>query len=100
MFFNQIMHSFWRILKRCLKQDYEGTLEELDKVDIIDPNGAFILNSHGYVKNILREYQWFFKVDILEPNNAFILNNCGNVKKMLKDYQGALGHLDKVDVLE
>jgi hypothetical protein len=50
-------------------------LEELDKVDIIDLNDAFILNSHGYVKNILKDYQKSFKdfdnVDVLEPKNAF-----------------------------
>jgi hypothetical protein len=53
-------------------------LEELDKVDIINPNDAFILNIHGYVKNILKDYQGSFKdfdkVDVLEPKNAFTFN--------------------------
>ncbi len=50
--------------------DYQGALEDLDKVDV------------------------------LEPNNAFTLQRHGEMKIMLKDYQGALEDLDKADVLE
>jgi hypothetical protein len=50
-------------------------VEELDKVDIIDRNNVFILNSHGYVKNILRDYQRSFKdfdnANVLKSKNAF-----------------------------
>ncbi len=49
-------------------QDYQRTLEDLDKVNV------------------------------LEPNNAFVLSNREDVKNMLQDYQGALEDLDKVDV--
>jgi hypothetical protein len=37
------------------------------------------------------------KVDFLEPNNTFILQGCGDVKKMLKDYQRALKNLNRAD---
>jgi tetratricopeptide (TPR) repeat protein len=40
------------------------------------------------------------KVDGLEPNNAFTLQWCGHVKRMLEDDQRALEDLDKADVLE
>jgi tetratricopeptide (TPR) repeat protein len=56
-------------VKKILK-DYQGTLKDLDKANV------------------------------LEPNNAFILQSCGNVKKMLKDYQGALKDFDKANVFE
>jgi len=40
------------------------------------------------------------KVDVLEPNNAFTLRSRGNVKRMLKEYQGALEDRNKVNVLD
>jgi tetratricopeptide (TPR) repeat protein len=55
-------------VERMLK-DYQGTLEDLDKVNV------------------------------LEPNNAITLRWYGDVKKMSKDYQGALEDLNKADVL-
>jgi tetratricopeptide (TPR) repeat protein len=42
----------------------------------------------------------FDKVIFLEPNNALILGMCGDVKMMLDDYQGALEDFDKADVHE
>jgi len=38
------------------------------------------------------------KVDVLEPNNAFTLQSRADVKMMLEDCQKALEDLDKVDV--
>jgi hypothetical protein len=40
------------------------------------------------------------KIDVLEPNNAFPLRTHEDVKRMLHAYQGALKDLDKVHVLE
>jgi tetratricopeptide (TPR) repeat protein len=40
------------------------------------------------------------EVNVFEPNNALILQNCGIIKNMLKDYQKALEDLDKVNVLD
>jgi hypothetical protein len=52
-------------------------LEDLDKANVLEPNITFILSNHGYVKNILKDYQRaledFHKVDVLKPKNAFIL---------------------------
>jgi len=62
----------------------------LQKVDILQPNNAFILMSRGNVKKMLHDYQGsledFDKVDVLEPNNAFTLRSRGDVKRMLHDY--------------
>jgi hypothetical protein len=62
-------------------KDYQGTLEDFDKVDVLEPNNVFTLSSCGGVKNML-DYQGTmedFDVDVLEPNNAFILSNHGYV---------------------
>jgi regulator of sirC expression with transglutaminase-like and TPR domain len=40
------------------------------------------------------------QVDVLEPNNASSLRTRGNVKRMLKAYQGALETIDKVHHLQ
>ncbi len=40
------------------------------------------------------------QVDVLEPNNASSLRTRGNVKRMLKAYQGALETIDKVHQLQ
>jgi hypothetical protein len=38
-------------------------------------------------------------VDVLEPNNAFILRSLANVKMMLEDCQRPLEDLDEADVV-
>jgi hypothetical protein len=40
------------------------------------------------------------KVDVLEPNNAFTLQICEEVKKILHDSQGALEDFDKAHVFK
>jgi tetratricopeptide (TPR) repeat protein len=40
------------------------------------------------------------RTNVLEPNNVITLQWRGNIKKILKDYQGALEDLNKVDVFE
>jgi tetratricopeptide (TPR) repeat protein len=84
--------------------DYQGTLEDLDKADVLEPNNAFTLTTRARVKRMLHDYQGALedldKADVLEPNNAFTLRTPTDVKRMLHDYQGALEDLDKADVLE
>jgi len=57
--------------------DYQGALEEFDKVDILENNNAITLKTHENVKGMSKDYQRALekvdKVDILQPNNAFIL---------------------------
>jgi len=59
-------------------------LDDLDKVNVFEPNNAFTLQSRGDVKRILKDYQGasedLDKADVLEPNNAFTLQSRGNVK--------------------
>ncbi len=66
-------------------KDYQGTLEDLNNANGLEPNNAFILNCHGDVKRMLKDYQGALedlqKVNVLQPNNAFILKN---LKKMFK----------------
>jgi len=74
MFLNQTMYSLcelverskgcWMIIKelsrsstRLMFLDYQGTLENVDKVDILQPNNAFILRTRAKVKKMLDEYQ-------------------------------------------
>ncbi len=75
-----------RVVKRMLK-DYQGALEDFDKVDVFEQNNASILNSHEGVKHMLDDYQGDLedldKVDILEPNEAFILRTRADIKSML-----------------
>ncbi len=67
--------------------DNQGTLEDLDKADVLEPNNAFTLMICGFVNYMLGDYQGALEdldeVDVLEPNNASTLRSCGNVKKML-----------------
>jgi tetratricopeptide (TPR) repeat protein len=71
-------------VKRTLK-DYQVTLEDFDKVDILEPNNAFTLQNHGDVKRMLEDYQGaledFHKANVVEPNNVFALGSHGDVKK-------------------
>jgi tetratricopeptide (TPR) repeat protein len=59
-------------------------LEDLDEVDVLEPNNAFTLQSHGIVKNMLKDYQGALedldKVDVFDPNNAITLQRYANVK--------------------
>jgi tetratricopeptide (TPR) repeat protein len=58
-------------------KDYQRTLEDLDKVDVLEPNNAFTLQFRGNVKRTLEDGQGtledFDKAVILEPNNEFTL---------------------------
>jgi hypothetical protein len=60
-----------------MSDDYQGTLEEFDKVDVLEKNNAITLKTHENVKGMSNDYQGALenvdKVDILQPNNAFIL---------------------------
>jgi tetratricopeptide (TPR) repeat protein len=83
-------------------EDYVGTLEDLDKADVLEPNNAFTLMVCGDVKRNLEDYvgalEDLNKVDVLEPNNASTLRIRGDVKRNLEDCVGAFEDLDKVDV--
>jgi hypothetical protein len=58
-------------------KDYQGALKDLHKVDVLEPNNAFTLRSHGDVKRKLEDCQGtlknFDKVDVFEANNASTL---------------------------
>jgi hypothetical protein len=41
-------------------KDYQGALEDLDKVDVLNLNNAFTLHSHANVKNMFDDYQKSF----------------------------------------
>jgi hypothetical protein len=72
-------------------------LEDLDKIDVLEPYNAFTLQSRGHVKRMLDDYQGTLedmdKTNVLEPNNAFTLKWHGDVKRILKDFE-------KVDAFE
>jgi len=65
--------------------DNQGTLEDLDKADVLEPNNAFTLMTRGFVKYMLNDYQGaledFDEADVLEPNNASTLRSCGKMSK-------------------
>jgi hypothetical protein len=67
-----------------------GALEDLDKVDVLEPNNASTSRIHGDVRRMLKGYQGALedieKADVFEPNNAFTLSICGCVKCMLDEY--------------
>ncbi len=73
-----------------MSNNYWKALEDLDKVDVLEPNNAFTLQSRGDVKRKLKDYQGALKdlnkANVLEPNNAFILQCHGDAKNILKDY--------------
>jgi tetratricopeptide (TPR) repeat protein len=77
------------LVKRMF-EDYQGALEDLDKVNVLDLNNASTLRSRGDVKRMLQEYQGplkdLDKANVLEPNNAFTMRIRGGVKRMLDDY--------------
>ncbi len=64
--------------------DYQRTLEKLDKVNVLEPNNASTLRSCGDVKYMLDDYQGTLedldKVNVLKPNNASTLKSHGDVK--------------------
>jgi hypothetical protein len=73
--------------------DYQGALEDLDKVDVLEPNNAFTLKTRADVKRMLHDHlgalEDLDKVDVLGTNNAFTLRTRENVKRMLKECQRA-----------
>jgi tetratricopeptide (TPR) repeat protein len=77
------------LAKRML-EDYQGALEDLHKVNVLELNNARTLRGRGDVKRMLKDYQGALndldKADVLERNNAFTLNDRGHVKHMLDDY--------------
>jgi hypothetical protein len=66
-------------------------LQDLNNIEVFQSNNAIILQRHGDVKRMLKDYQGALedldKVDVLEPDNAITLRCCGHVKKVLEDYQ-------------
>jgi len=62
-------------------------LQDFNNVDVLESNNATILQRHGDVKRMLKEYQGILKdhhkANVLEPNNVFILQSPGDMKKML-----------------
>jgi len=40
-----------------MSKDYQGALEDLDKVDVLKPNNVFTLIRRANVKNMLKDYQ-------------------------------------------
>jgi len=38
-------------------KEYQRTLEDLDKADVLEPNNAFTLTIRGDVKSMLNDYQ-------------------------------------------
>jgi hypothetical protein len=51
---NEFTFKWHEDVKRTLK-DYQGTLEDLDKVDVFEPNNAFTLWKHADVKIMLED---------------------------------------------
>jgi hypothetical protein len=37
--------------------DYEGALQDLNKVDVLEPNDAFALKIRRVIKNMLNHYE-------------------------------------------
>ncbi len=64
------------VVKRMLK-DYQGALDDPDKVDVFQLNNASTLNTREGIKYMLDDYQGTLedldKADVFKPNNAFIL---------------------------
>jgi hypothetical protein len=58
-------------------EDYEGALLDLDDVDILEPDDAFVLKARGGVKRMLEDYEGALldldNANIFEPNDAFVL---------------------------
>ncbi len=71
-------------------KDYQIALEDFHKVDVLKPNNAFILNSHGNVKNILKDYQGTLEdlgnVDVFEQNKAFRVKAHYNVNNFRENW--------------
>jgi len=86
-------------------KDYERVLQNLDQVEILKPNDAFILKMWGDMKQMLYDYeitlQDLDKLNIVEWNDASILKAQENVKlKFKKLWNQILLDLDKIDVLQ
>ncbi len=83
-------------------KDYQGALENLDKVHVFKPNNTCNLNKCVDVKGMLKDYQKALqdleKAHILEPNNVSIVTMHGDVKGTFKDYQITLEDFEKTTV--
>jgi tetratricopeptide (TPR) repeat protein len=77
-------------VKRMLHA-YQGALEDLDKVDVLEPNNAVTLMGRGDVKYHLNDYQGALedldKANVLEPNNHLILPTQKWLRWLLDEYQ-------------
>ncbi len=50
-------------------KDYQGALENLDKVHVLEPNNVFLVTMHGNVKGTLKDYE--ITLEDLEKANFF-----------------------------
>jgi tetratricopeptide (TPR) repeat protein len=76
--------------KRMLK-DYQGTLEDFDKVNVLEPNNVFTLKTRGIIKSLLNDYKKTFKdlneTYLIKPNNIHVLEACGKFYKLMKCHE-------------
>jgi tetratricopeptide (TPR) repeat protein len=72
-------------------EDYEGALEDLDKVDVLDPNYLVTLTVYAHTNWSLNKYEATLeamdKLHFLEPNDDFRLEAQKWLKWMLNEYQ-------------
>jgi tetratricopeptide (TPR) repeat protein len=80
--------------------DFQGALEDLDKVDVLEPNNASTLTARGDGNYVLDDYQGALedldKAKVLEPNNVSILTSYANTNWSLNKYHVALETMDKL----
>jgi hypothetical protein len=69
-------------------------LEDLKKVNVLEPNDPFTLKHQGKVKQILKNYQGTLEdlenANVFEPNDPFLLKVQGNIKLCLMDFSGGI----------
>jgi hypothetical protein len=72
-------------------EDYQGTLEDFDKANVLGPNNVIILKTHGIIKSLLNDYKKTLKglneTYLIKPNNVHVLEACGKFYKLMKCHE-------------
>jgi hypothetical protein len=72
-------------------KDYQGTLEDFDKANVLGSNNVIILKTHGIIKSLLNDLKKTLKglneTYLIKPNNIHVLEACGKFYKLMKCHE-------------
>ncbi|KAG0592984.1 hypothetical protein KC19_1G295500 [Ceratodon purpureus] len=84
--------------------DYQGSLEDLNLANTLEPYNDFTLSERGVTKKVLRDFQGALQdltmANHIKPDQAFTLKHRGSAHRELGNIDEALQDLSYADTLE